>query len=175
MNTSLRIAGIENDSIVDGPGIRLAVFLQGCDKDCEGCHNQEARKIEGGTEVAAEDILRKIDANPLLTGVTLSGGEPLLQARALIPLASAIKERGLDLAIYTGDTLEQILDRNDPDQIALLKIADTLIDGPFLISERSLAIPFRGSKNQRILDSAKSIAASRPLPECDPDWTAADS
>jgi anaerobic ribonucleoside-triphosphate reductase activating protein len=168
---NIRIAGIEEDSIVDGPGLRAAVFLQGCDKRCEGCQNPETWPVgEGGTLMSAGELWAKISANPLTSGVTLSGGEPLLQAKALLPLAENIKEAKLDLAIYTGDTIEQILERNDEAQINLLSLADTLIDGPFILAEKSLALPFRGSSNQRILDLKESIKKKKPIPTTNPDW-----
>ncbi|MDR2156172.1 MAG: radical SAM protein, partial [Clostridiales Family XIII bacterium] len=152
----IRVAGIVNDSIVDGPGLRLTIFAQGCDKNCAGCHNQAARPLEGGVAYTADSLFEKIRANPLLTGVTFSGGEPLLQAKALFPLAERIAEGKLSLAVYTGDTIEDIFARNDPDVLRVLSFADTLIDGPFLLAERSLALPFRGSGNQRILDAKQS-------------------
>jgi anaerobic ribonucleoside-triphosphate reductase activating protein len=166
----IQIAGIVNDSIVDGPGLRMAVFVQGCDKDCEGCHNQEARVIGGGSAYTPEEIFEKIMANPLLSGVTLSGGEPLLQAHELIPLAKSIKEANLALAVYTGDTFEQIMERGDSAQIALLGYADTMIDGPFVLAQKSLALPFRGSSNQRILDVGASLSTGVAVPTSDNRW-----
>jgi anaerobic ribonucleoside-triphosphate reductase activating protein len=111
-----------------------------------------------------------IAANPMCSGVTFSGGEPLLQAAALLPLAQLIKGAGLALAIYTGDVIEQIIARGDAAQLELLALADVLIDGPFLIEQRSLSLPFRGSANQRILDSERSIREGRAV-SCDiPEW-----
>ncbi|MDR0817028.1 MAG: radical SAM protein [Clostridiales Family XIII bacterium] len=166
----ISIAGIINDSIVDGPGLRLAVFMQGCDKDCEGCHNQEARRMEGGRLYSADEIFAKVKANPLLTGVTLSGGEPLLQAEELLPLASDINRAGLSFAVYTGDTFEQIIARSIPAQFELLSYADTLIDGPFILAQKSLTLPFRGSANQRILDLRASLKAGKAVPTTDARW-----
>lgn len=159
----LRVAGIVDDSIVDGPGLRLTVFLQGCTKNCAGCHNPQAMDINGGTEYTAAQIFEKIQKNRLLDGVTFSGGEPFLQACALIPLAQKIKGTGLALAIYTGYTFEELLQNKEEDAQRLLKYADALIDGPFMLEKRSLALPFRGSANQRILDVQKSIAAGRAI------------
>ncbi|MDL2237325.1 anaerobic ribonucleoside-triphosphate reductase activating protein [Christensenellaceae bacterium OttesenSCG-928-K19] len=160
---SIRVAGIVNDSIVDGPGLRITIFMQGCLRNCPGCHNPEAMDMAGGQEYTVEELFEKIQANPLLDGVTFSGGEPLLQAKVLVPLARRIKEAGLSLAVYTGDTLEGILMRGDKDTLALLGYVDTLIDGPFLLAERSLALSFRGSGNQRVLDVKKSLEAGVPV------------
>jgi len=167
---SIRIAGIANDSIVDGPGLRMAIFCQGCNRHCEGCHNPESWAIGGGHEVAAAGLLAFIDKNPLLTGVTFSGGEPLLRAGALLPLAEGIRARGHDLAIYTGFTFEEIIADGDKDVLTLLHYAHTLIDGPFIIEQKSLMLPFRGSKNQRILDLPQSLAAEKAVATFDPAW-----
>ena len=172
---SIRIAGIVHDSIVDGPGLRLTIFLQGCKRGCEGCHNPESWPTEGGKESTVEALLSEVDNNPLLTGVTLSGGEPLLRAGALIPFAKGIQERKFDLAIFTGWTFEDIMADGDPDVLDLLNYASVLVDGPFKLSEKSLLLTFRGSKNQRILDLKKSIAIGKAVPMDDPAWGYADS
>lgn len=168
---SIRVAGIENDSITDGPGLRFSLFVQGCPRTCSGCHNPEAIPLEGGQEYTVENLIGLIRRNPLLTGVTFSGGEPLLQAAALVPLATLIREEGLDLAIYTGFTWEEILRQNNPDVLALISFADILIDGPFLMQKRNLALRFRGSENQRILNVSQSLAAGKATWTEDEDWT----
>jgi anaerobic ribonucleoside-triphosphate reductase activating protein len=167
---AINVAGFIEDSIVDGPGLRAVVFTQGCDKDCPGCHNPDARPLRGGAPCAPGELYEKIVANPLCSGVTFSGGEPLLQAGALLPLARRIKDAGLSLAIYSGDTMEQIAERADEAQLALLALADVLVDGPFVLEQRSLALPFRGSKNQRVLDSARSVREGRAVVCEDPAW-----
>ena len=167
---TIRVAGIISDSIVDGPGLRLTIFCQGCLRGCADCHNLKSWPLNGGHEVTVEELLLKIDNNPLLTGVTFSGGEPLLRAAALLPLAEGIRARGLDLAIYTGYTIEEILADGDEKAIALLGHASVLVDGPFVFSQKSLALHFRGSKNQRILDAAKSLSERRAVPTTDPGW-----
>jgi anaerobic ribonucleoside-triphosphate reductase activating protein len=166
----LRVAGVVNDSIVDGPGLRLAVFLQGCDKRCPGCHNPETQQMTGGDLISVSSLFDMVKRNPLLSGVTLSGGEPLLQARALTGFARLVKAAGLNVFVYTGDVLEEILEKGDPDVLALLALTDVLVDGPFLLAEKSLAIPFRGSRNQRILDMPASLAEGRAVAVRDPSW-----
>jgi len=146
----MRVAGFSNDSIVDGPGLRFVVFFQGCEHDCEGCHNPDTHALDGGKTVTAERILKRIDKNPLLDGVTFSGGEPFLQAKAIVPLAAEVKKRGLDLIIYTGFTLEEVLENDEMRE--LLKYADTLVDGRFVLAEKTLDIPHVGSRNQRIIN-----------------------
>ncbi|MBO5364276.1 MAG: 4Fe-4S cluster-binding domain-containing protein, partial [Clostridia bacterium] len=104
-----RISGIEPESIVDGPGIRYVIFVQGCPHHCPGCHNPQTHDFEGGKEQDFASILTEIDKNPLLSGVTFSGGEPFCQAEALAELGKRIKGRGLNLVCYSGYTFEELL------------------------------------------------------------------
>ena len=166
----IKLAGIANDSIVDGPGLRITFFFQGCLHACEGCHNPESWALDGGDETCVDDLLAKIDMNPLLQGVTFSGGEPLLRAEALLPLAEGVRARSLPLAIYTGYTFEEVLASGDRAALELLTYAETMIDGPFILAQRSLTLPFRGSHNQRILDVASSIATGSAVATSDPEW-----
>lgn len=167
----LRVSGIVNDSITDGPGLRLAIFLQGCPRRCPGCHNPGALELEGGTMYTTAQLFELVKQNPLLSGVTLSGGEPFLQAGALIPLALQIRQAGMALAVYTGYTLEELLlGGAGPHAKELLALTDTLVDGPYIEAERDLSLPFRGSKNQRILNAQRSLAAGGPVLEDDPGW-----
>ena len=119
MSNPIRLAGVVRESIVDGPGIRFVVFVQGCPHHCEGCHNPQSHDFSGGYDCEPEKILAEIRKNPLLDGVTFSGGEPLCQAAALLPLAKEIKKMGLNLFIYTGSVFESLLTQNDPDILGL--------------------------------------------------------
>lgn len=149
----LRISGVIEESIVDGPGFRYVIFTQGCPHGCPGCHNPQTHDFNGGTLIDPLCLLPEIDENPLLSGVTFSGGEPFVQPKALLPLAREIKKRGLHLLIYSGYTYEQLsaLARTDQAIAELLRLCDTLIDGPYVEEERDLTLQFRGSANQRIL------------------------
>ncbi len=158
---TLRVAGRVQDSIVDGPGLRYALFVQGCPYHCEGCHNQKTWDFDGGEEFTPEQIIEEIRSNPLLTGLTLSGGEPACQAAALLPVARFAKQSGLDIWIWSGNTFEKLLELNDPDVLELLRLCDVLVDGPFILAQRTLALEWRGSKNQRLVDLPKSLAVGR--------------
>ncbi|MEI6131473.1 MAG: anaerobic ribonucleoside-triphosphate reductase activating protein [Bacillota bacterium] len=159
MSTEIRIAGIVDESIVDGPGIRLTVFVQGCTHNCEGCHNPESHSKDGGSLISVRKILGMIDKNPLLDGITLSGGEPFQQAKECAVLAKAAKEKGLNVITYSGYTFEKIVAEADanPGWRDLLENSDVLVDGPFVLSQRSLMLRFRGSENQRIVDVKNSL------------------
>ena len=148
----IRVNGIVQDSIVDGPGLRLAVFVQGCSHRCPGCHNPETHDPLGGAVRDTEEVIRLMDANPLLDGLTLSGGEPFEQAAACLVLARAARERGLNVWAYSGYTLEALQRKGDADIDGLLGLCDVLVDGPFVLAQRSLELDFRGSANQRLID-----------------------
>lgn len=154
----LRIAGTVNDSIVDGPGIRFSIFVQGCPHNCEGCHNPQTHDFNGGAIFTTEELLDKVKGNPLLDGVTFSGGEPFCQAEALAKLGKDIKALGLNIITYTGYTFEQLYEnRNKNHWGELLEVTDYLIDGPFILAQKDWEIKFRGSSNQRYIDCQKSL------------------
>ena len=157
----MRIAGIMDDSIVDGPGLRLTVFTQGCTHNCPGCHNPESHDRNGGKERSVAEIIEMIDDNPLLDGVTLSGGDPFCQPGDSALIAAAAKERGLNVWTYSGWTFEQLIKMAETDQavLDLLKNTDVLVDGPFILAQRSLEVKWRGSRNQRLIDVARSLSA----------------
>ena len=149
-DVSLRVAGVIEESIVDGPGIRFVLFLQGCRLRCPGCQNPQTWDFDGGTLVPSDEVLARIRENPLVHGVTFSGGEPFEQAEALLPLAKELKAQGYHLMAFSGFTLEQLVQK--PECRALLEQLDLLVDGPFIEAQKYLDLRFRGSRNQRILN-----------------------
>ncbi len=151
---TLRIAGIESESIVDGPGIRLCVFVQGCTHNCPGCHNPQTHPLDGGTIMQTEDIWQMFAADPLLAGITFSGGEPFLQPEGLVWLARKVHEQGKNVFAYSGFTFEELLARGREDKHTeeLLQELDWLVDGRYIEALRNLDLEFRGSSNQRLLD-----------------------
>lgn len=156
---TIRIAGIIRESIVDGPGIRFAIFCQGCPHHCEGCHNPESHDYDGGYDCSIDKIIAEIDKNPLLKGVTFSGGEPFVRAREFAYIGSLLHERGLDITTFTGYTYEQLLEIDNEDFNDLLAVTDLLIDGKYEKDKRDLTLRFRGSQNQRIIDMNKTREA----------------
>ena len=165
----LDLSGIVGDSIVDGPGIRTTIFCQGCPHHCPGCHNPETWDFGCGTPMDEETILKIVRSNPLCRGVTFSGGEPFAQSAGFVRLAKLLKAAGYEVASYSGYTFEQLLTGSD-DQRALLETIDILIDGPFLQAEKSLELVFKGSRNQRILDVPKSLAAGKAVETTSRRW-----
>ena len=165
--TRIRLYGTVQDSIVDGPGLRYAVFVQGCTHGCPGCHNPDSQPAEGGTVRDLEEVLADIAKNPLIKGVTISGGEPFEQPQATAELAQRLKEKGYDVWTFTGYLFEDLRARKDADIDRLIQHTDVLVDGPFVESQRSLDLHWRGSANQRILDMPATRAAGRPV-----EWSA---
>ena len=147
----MRIANIVQDSIVDGPGLRFVVFVQGCTHGCKGCHNPDTHDPTGGYEISVAEILDMIRKNPLVSGVTISGGEPFDQAWECARLARGASEMGLNVWVYTGYWFEDIYEANLPEWDLLLEWTDVLVDGPFIESMKSYEAKFRGSWNQRMI------------------------
>lgn len=165
----LDLSGISGDSIVDGPGIRTTIFAQGCPHHCPGCHNPQTWEFGCGTPMEEETVVAIVLANPLCRGVTFSGGEPFAQGAGFAKLARLLKARGYEVASYSGYTFEQLL-HGTPEQRELLENIDVLIDGPFVMAQRSLELNFRGSRNQRILDVPRSLASGTAVLETSPRW-----
>lgn len=166
----IRVAGIEKESIIDGEGLRYVIFTQGCNHNCAGCQNPQTHSFDGGTDMYINDIMKDILSNPLLDGITLSGGDPFFQANECRKLALKAKKEGLNVWAYTGFVFEEFInfiknDKNDNrinnDMINLLKVVDVVVDGPFILSKKSADSLFRGSYNQRIIDVKQSIKKMR--------------
>ncbi len=159
LDFQLRLAGIVDESVGDGPGVRLVIFAQGCPHHCPRCHNPHTWNMDGGALVAAEEIVERLRANPVLAGVTLSGGEPFAQVSRFGTLAATIREMGLSVMTYTGYTWEHIVQSRSPGVRLLLDNTDILVDGPYIDSLRKPGLRWRGSSNQRIIDVQKSLGA----------------
>lgn len=148
------------DSIVDGPGLRMVVWTQGCTHNCRECHNPQTHRLNGGYEVDSKEIIEKIKSLKLQRGITLSGGEPFLQPEALEEIARETKKNNLDVWAYTGFTIEQLLDNKNPlyfKHLNLLKQIDVLVDGKFILEKKDISLKFRGSSNQRIINVERTL------------------
>lgn len=152
----LRISGIIEESIVDGLGIRYVIFTQGCPHHCKGCQNPETHDFSGGKVVNIKKLIDEISENPLISGVTFSGGEPFCQVKPLLKIAKEVIKRGKNVWVFSGYTFEQLIGMGD-DIKELLSLCDVLVDGKFVEEEKSLTLKFRGSKNQRLVDTKKSL------------------
>ncbi len=152
----LRVAGILPESVCDGLGIRVVVFMQGCPRHCEGCHNEKLIPLEGGEEYTPEGLavaIAKI-VTPLHKGITLSGGDPFIQDEELAAMVQILREQlpQINIWAYTGYVYDEV------QQSPLLQQIDVLVDGPFVLAQRDISIAFRGSPNQRIIDMVATRA-----------------
>lgn len=157
MENPMRIAGVIRESIVDGPGIRFVLFFQGCPHKCEGCHNKSTWDIDGGYLCEVEKIVDEVKRNPLLNGITYSGGEPFLQIDAMLQInkqLSAFVGDNFNYMAYTGFTYEELQDMSkyNPKITEILGQLDYLVDGRFIEEKRDLTGMFKGSSNQRFID-----------------------
>jgi len=161
----MKIAGLVQDSIVDGPVLRFAVFTQGCEFKCPDCHNPATWDIEGGTEIPVEEIIAQMRDNPLTDGLTLTGGEPLMQTRDCIRLAEAAQDNEKTVWLFTGYDFDELLAMANKDLkvMELLRLTDVLVDGRYVNSQRSLSLRWRGSRNQRVLNLPGSLAAGKAV------------
>lgn len=158
-NTStlkLRVNDFISDSIVDGFGLRFVVFTQGCNLRCPGCHNPGTHALDAGYLIELSEIRKKWKRNPLLHGITISGGEPFLQPKPILELIKMAHADGLNVNIYSGNTYETLKSKGCPYINEILKHADILIDGPFIQQLKNFNLLWRGSSNQRIIDLKKT-------------------
>lgn len=152
-------APLQRNSIVDGEGIRAVIWTQGCIHNCFGCHNPETHDMNGGYLVDVEELKQEIKSLSEESGVTFSGGDPFCQAEVCAELAKFCHECGLNVWCYTGYTYDKLMDKavDDSNILKFLNEIDVLIDGPFVLKQKSFDVKFRGSKNQRIIDVKKSL------------------
>lgn len=150
--SKLRIAGITENSIVDGPGIRYVLWCQGCEHHCPGCHNPQTHDKQGGIDVEILELVSTIHALSYHSGITLSGGDPMMQAESLIELLKQCQN--INVWCYTGYTWEECL--QDPQKKELLQYIDVLVDGRFM-KEKMPGGMWKGSHNQRIIDVPQSL------------------
>lgn len=164
------ISGFAPNSITDGPGLRFTVFCQGCIHHCPGCHNPETHRFGVGQKYDIKDIYAMIKKDPLVKGVTFSGGEPFCQSEGFYELALLLKADGYEIAAYSGFTYEELVKDRESDKFKLLSVCDILIDGRFELGKRSLSAGFRGSLNQRVLNVKKSLEAGKAVWEKSARW-----
>ena len=152
-------ADLQPDSIVDGEGVRVVLWTQGCPHQCKGCHNPQTHDFNGGVEVDVEEVIEALSEIKHQDGLTLSGGDPVCQSEACYEISKAAHTMGMNVWCYTGFTYEAML--QSPSKRKLLEEIDVLVDGKFILEEKSYDLHFRGSRNQRIIDVQKSLKEER--------------
>ncbi len=170
--STIRLFGLVTDSIVDGIGMRVAIFTQGCPHACPGCHNVGSHDPNAGTQWNIDDVEKKFSDNPLLDGITLSGGEPFEQPDACAQLANRAHQKGLTVWAYTGYRYEELqaMSLKNEGIKALLMQVDVLIDGRFILAKKSLDLLFCGSSNQRLIDMNATKQAGEVVLYIPPQW-----
>lgn len=164
-------APLQPDSVVDGYGVRTVVWTQGCSHNCPFCQNPQTHDFDGGYEMDLDELLLEIKNLEGQDGITLSGGDPLFQIDASLEIAKYSKSIGLNVWCYSGFTYEQIysMGNSNPIYREFLEYIDVLVDGKFEIENKSMNALFRGSTNQRLVDTKKSLELGFvvTLPESD--------
>lgn len=148
----IRLAGIIENSISNGEGIRKVIFAQGCKHHCKGCFNPSTHDFNGGYECDTDKIIERINNDYMIDGVTFSGGDPFEQAEAFAEIAKNINPE-LNIWCYTGYTLQEIIDKANekPEWVDLLTHIDVLVDGKFEEDKKDRNLKFKGSSNQNII------------------------
>ncbi len=146
----INLSGYVDSSIVDGPGVRFAVYTQGCSHSCPGCHNPDTWSFDQNRMMEVADLVAIIEDESLGRNVTISGGDPLFQIEATLELVKILKEKKYNIWLYTGFELEEI--QNDSKKCEILNYIDVLVDGRFEQDAKDLELKYRGSSNQRVID-----------------------
>ena len=163
MKKTIRLSGIAYESLVNGPSMRRVFFAQGCKHNCKGCFNPDTHDFNGGEDRDVDELIKDTLDNPILRGVTFSGGDPWEQADKFAYMAKAFKDNGLDIWSYTGYTYEYIMENKDKRSgwNELLNSIDVLVDGKFEAEKIQDGLRYRGSTNQRIIDVKKSLSSNK--------------
>lgn len=157
----MNVAGINFESVVDGEGVRVVVFVSGCLHNCKGCHNPASHSFTAGqpfTQELQDEIIAYIQKTPFISGLTLSGGDPMYSAKEITPFIERLRKDVKDISvwIYSGFRFEEILENSE--MFDLLKLCDVLVDGEFVLEQRDITLSYKGSRNQRIIDIPKSLS-----------------
>jgi len=149
----IRLANLTYDSIVDGPGLRMVIWMQGCTHNCPFCHNPQTHDLNGGYLREIDDLVDEVNKYTFKSGITISGGDPFEQKQALLELTNKIKDN--NIWVFTGYLYEDLL--KDETSRKILENIDVLVDGPFVNSLKSDTLVFKGSTNQRIINVVESL------------------
>lgn len=159
----MNISGINFESIADGEGVRVVIYVSGCLHNCKGCHNPTSHSFTAGqrfTEELEDEIISYIKKTPFISGLTMSGGDPMYSAKEITPFIKRLKQEIKDITvwIYTGFDYEDILENSE--MFELLSLCDVLVDGEFILEQRDMTLSYKGSRNQRIIDIQKSLKSN---------------
>ncbi|NFL88673.1 anaerobic ribonucleoside-triphosphate reductase activating protein [Clostridium botulinum] len=163
MDKKIRLSGIAYESLVNGPGIRRVFFSQGCNHNCKGCFNPDTHDFNGGEERSIDELIEDVLCNPMIKGITFSGGDPFERADEFSYMAKIFKENNKNIWCYTGYTFEYINDNLERNKgwKDLINNLDVLVDGKFEEDKKEDGLKFKGSSNQRIIDVKESLKSNK--------------
>lgn len=163
MAEKIRLAGIAQNSLVNGLGLRKVFFSQGCTHKCKNCFNPSTWSFESGELINIDDLVKQVKDEYFLDGVTFSGGDPFQQADKFATLAKELKKIHINIWCYTGYTWEELLELSKTDNGVrdLMHNCDVIVDGPFIQEEHEPGLLFKGSRNQRIINVVESLKQNR--------------
>ena len=161
------ISGVDYESIADGVGVRAVIYVSGCSHKCFGCQNPQTHNANFGTKFTpklAQEIIANIQNRAFLSGITLSGGDPLFESNItevcafIKSVKSAINRENFTIWLYTGYTWEELQKKRETNAHLneILQNINVLVDGRFDINKADKSLAFRGSSNQKIIDTKKS-------------------
>lgn len=159
MDKTIRLSGIAYESLVNGPGVRRVFFSQGCKHNCVGCFNPDTHDFNGGQLMNMDKLIEDVLINPIIKGITFSGGDPIEQADKFAYMAKAFKKVNLNIWCYTGYLFEELLEMSK-EKVGIRELInniDVLVDGKFEIKKKEEGLRFKGSTNQRIIDVKASL------------------
>ena len=159
MDKTIRLSGIAYESLVNGPGVRRVFFSQGCKHNCVGCFNPDTHDFNGGQLMNMDKLIEDVLNNPIIKGITFSGGDPIEQADKFAYMAKAFKKVNLNIWCYTGYLFEELLEMSK-EKVGIRELInniDVLVDGKFDIKKKEEGLRFKGSSNQRIIDVKESL------------------
>ncbi|MDD7795083.1 anaerobic ribonucleoside-triphosphate reductase activating protein [Clostridium sp. 'White wine YQ'] len=165
MDKNIRLSGIAYESLVNGPGIRRVFFSQGCIHNCKECFNPDTHDFNGGELRDMDELILDVKENPMIKGITFSGGDPFEQADKFAYMAKEFKKLGLNIWSYTGYTFEYILSHLEEREgwKELINNIDALVDGRFEVERKEDGLRFRGSSNQRIINVPESLREGKVI------------
>ncbi len=152
----LNVAEIIENSYANGPGLRSVIWLQGCNLHCNGCYNKDFWPFVQKNIFTPKKLISKIIQNENIEGITLSGGEPLLQYPALLNFLKLTKKKGLSVICFTGFNFNEV---RESKMRKILKYIDILIAGPYIEDLSTYKIPLVSSSNQELIFLTKEYSS----------------
>lgn len=162
----MNIAGIKNFDVENGAEVGVSVFVSGCTHNCYGCFNKEAQNFNYGRPFNRDKDIKKIRHmldSKYISRLTILGGEPMeyQNVEGVLEIIKSVKDLDKKIWLYSGYTLEELLERSDNTTNEIIDNLDYLVDGEFVLEKKNLMLRFKGSSNQRVIDVPKSLESGK--------------